>query len=368
MQIYWFTGRSLNDLCSTTQIALATGLTERGYNVTFINSDSSYSHQNRPWKHQSLPAKAPRGLQSRTLAKKMRTWILENEISDDSITLLDWRIAKYLIPLLQQRGTKWMIIDRGPPADKGILSLLQWPSWRRGWKYVRTNPSSHGCVVSEKHRNFVHKKTNVSLSSITVLPAGVNLERFKPNDGFQKLILVYHGKLDRNRGVLALPKFLQMAEQIGIDLSLKMIGDGDAVGSLKSMTQQYDNLEVHQTLEQDALAQVISQCHIGLLPMPETGVWALASPLKRSEYAASGLAILGIDHSGHRLEGGEVEWMKLLSQEQFLTEGTKWLQMLANDNSKMTQLSMQARKYAEDNMSWEHSVDALEKVLNSISQ
>jgi len=298
----------------------------------------------------------------------MRSWLLENEINDDSIALLDWRIAKYLIPLLQRRGINWIIIDRGPPADKGILSFLQWPSWKRSWKYVRINSSSHGCVVSEKHRNFVHKKTGVSLSSITVLPAGVDLDRFKTNDGFQKLTLVYHGKLDRNRGVLLLPTLLQRAKDTGIDLCLKMIGDGDAFDSLEIMAQQYDNLEVHNSLAQDALAQLLSQCHIGLLPMPESGVWTLASPLKRSEYAASGLAILGIDHSGHRLEDGEVEWMKLLSQEQFLEEGTKWLQMLANDNLKLEQLNLEARRYAEDNMSWSHSIDALENILKSVSQ
>ncbi len=42
--------------------------------------------------------------------------------------------------------------------------------------------------------------------------------------------------------------------------------------------------------------------------------------------------------------------------------------MLANDNSKLEQLKLQARKYAEENMSWSHSIDALEKVLKSISQ
>jgi hypothetical protein len=60
--------------------------------------------------------------------------------------------------------------------------------------------------------------------------------------------------------------------------------------------------------------------------------------------------------------------MKLVGQEQFLEEGTKWLQMLANDNSKLEQLKLQARQYAEENMSWSHSIDALEKVLKSISQ
>ena len=368
MQIYWFTERSLNDLCSTTQIALATGLNQRGYPVTFINADQPDSHAAHPWKHQPMSAKAPRGLQSRTLAKKMRSWLLENEISSDSVALLDWRIANSLIPILQKRGIKWIIIDRGPPADKGILSLLQWPSWRRSWNYVRTNSSGYGCVVSEEHRNFVHQKTNVSLSSITVLPAGVNLDRFKPSKRFAKLTLLYHGKLDSNRGVLLLPTLLQRAKDTGIDLYLKMIGDGDAFDSLEVMAQQYDNLEIHHSLAQDELAQIVSQCHIGLLPMPESEVWTLASPLKRSEYAASGLAILGIDHSGHRLEGGEVEWMKLVSQEQLLLEGVNWLKMLADDNSKLEQLNLEARRYAEEHMSWSHSIDALESILKSVSR
>jgi glycosyltransferase involved in cell wall biosynthesis len=121
-------------------------------------------------------------------------------------------------------------------------------------------------------------------------------------------------------------------------------------------------------MPQSQLVEHLAKAHVGLLPMPESGVWALASPLKRSEYAASGLAILGIDHSGHRLEGGEVEWMKLVSQDQFLTEGANWLKMLANDNSKLEQLKLQARQYAEENMSWSHSLDALEKILKSVSR
>ena len=60
--------------------------------------------------------------------------------------------------------------------------------------------------------------------------------------------------------------------------------------------------------------------------------------------------------------------MKLVGQQQFIEEGAKWLQMLADDDSKMMQLAMQARKYAEENMSWQHSVDAMDEVINSIAQ
>ena len=60
--------------------------------------------------------------------------------------------------------------------------------------------------------------------------------------------------------------------------------------------------------------------------------------------------------------------MKLVSQEQFLEEGIKWLKILANDNSKLETLQTQARDYAEENMSWSHSIDALENILKSLSQ
>ena len=177
-----------------------------------------------------------------------------------------------------------------------------------------------------------------------------------------------HGRLDKNRGILLLPILIQKLIKTGEDAKLLLIGEGDAWSKLHSIVQTNDNIVLKKSVPITEIASLVRHCDVGLLPMPESGVWTLASPLKRSEYAASGLAILGIDHSGHRLEGGEVEWMKLVNQEQFLAEGINWLKMLANDNSKLEQLKLQSRQYAEENMSWSHSVDALEKVLKSVSR
>ena len=362
MQIYWFSGRSLVDLCSTTQTSLASGLVERGYGLIFINPDPEDSHDNWPWQHQSIPKSSFPGFQSRSLGKNMRNWFKDHHEENDAIAFVDWRIANYLIPEFKKRNTKWILIDRSPPADKGILSFLQWPSWKRSWRLVRANSAARGCVVSQKHQEFVQKKTGVKASSITVLPAGVNLELFQPSTRFSKITMVYHGRLDLHRGVLALPMLLQKVKKSGLDARLIMIGDGDSMEGLRSMAAENDDFEIHSTLQQDALAEIISRCHIGLLPMPENKMWAIASPLKRSEYAASGLLIFGIDHAGHRFSTNDsLDWMKLVKQYDFHDDGVKWLNNL--DEQQIEQLSIQARTYAEENLSWEHTLDSLEQTI-----
>ena len=136
--------------------------------------------------------------------------------------------------------------------------------------------------------------------------------------------------------------------------------------SLQIMAAENDDFEIHSTLEQDALADIISCCHIGLLPMPEHKMWAIASPLKRSEYAASGLLIYGIDHAGHRFStDGTMDWMKLVKQYDFHDDGVQWLNNL--DEQKIEQFGIQARRYAEENLSWEHSLDSLEQTIRPLT-
>ena len=366
MHIYWFTGRSIMDLCATTQTSLASGLCKRGYDLTFVNSDPEKSHQKWPWHHQSIPISTFPGRRSSSLGQNMKHWLREHKLQEGSFALVDWRIAYILIPELQKQNTPWILIDRSPPADKGILSLLQWPSWKRSWKKVSMNASGHGCVVSSKHRDFVCKKTNVDPSQITILPAGVDLERFKPQKRFDTLTMVYHGQLDQHRGVLALPMLLQKARMSGIDVQLIVIGEGDCVDALQAMAATNQNMTFHPTLEQEELAKIISQCHIGLLPMPERKMWTISSPLKRSEYAASGLLMYGIDHDGHRFSGEEkFDWMKLVQQSEFHDEGVKWLQNL--EPNQMGQLALQSRAFAEERLAWTHSIDALEATILTVT-
>jgi glycosyltransferase involved in cell wall biosynthesis len=365
MNIFWFSGRSLEDLCSTTQVALASGLVNRGHKLTFVNPDPEGSHTNRPWNHQSIPSRAPLGLQSKILGRNMKMWFTSKVVDGPSVALVDWRIANAIVPLLRKRNIPWILIDRSPPADKGLLSILQWPSWKRSWKLAMKGNSSCGCVVSEAHRNFVIHKTGAHTESIVTLPAGVDLEQFQSGDRFEKLTLIYHGRLDRHRGVMALPMLLRKSQSLGIDAELILVGVGDAFSGLQAIAENDASIKLKPSLPQKELAKLLSHCHVGLLPMPERKVWTIASPLKRSEYAASGLLIFGIDHAGHRFTTDEeLGWMNLVPQDEFHDAGGKWLAHV--QDSDFEALSRKSRMFAEKNLAWERTVEALDNAIHSL--
>ena len=62
-----------------------------------------------------------------------------------------------------------------------------------------------GATVSDAHTNFVVKKTKFNSLKINSIPAGVDLKLFQSNVKSDKIKLAYHGKVDVNRGVMALP-------------------------------------------------------------------------------------------------------------------------------------------------------------------
>ena len=364
MKVLWFTTRNLVDLCSTTLSALGEGLVSLGHQVTIINSDAEESHSNFSWTHVSIQAQAPRGRKGHVLGREMGRWLNAFEPNIETVALVDWRIASSLSPILKKKSVPWILMDRSPPADRGILAKLQWPVWKKAWKLVKNQQAYSGCVVSQPHGRFVHSRVGVLERNMVEIPAGVDVSLFKPGRRNEILTLIYHGRLDQHRGVLSLPMFHEKLRQKGVRSKLIMIGEGDAFGSLERMAGGRDDIEVLSALPQQELAERLSQSHIGLLPMPETKVWSLASPLKRSEYASSGLLVFGIDHAGHQLnEKIQPPWIRLVKQEDFHLDGVEWLQSLTLE--KINSLSEDSREYAIAKLDWSKSVEALEQVCIS---
>ena len=290
-----------------------------------------------------------KGFQSQSVVNNIRSRL--HEISNYDVILLDWKIAK----LAKNMHQKVILVDRGPPADIGIFAKLQWLVWSKAWKKI-----TQGLVVSEKHRDFVVGKTKRNNHSIGVVPAGVDLELFKQESKAGPIKLAYHGRVDVHRGVMSLPMILAGLHSNGVDATLHIHGDGDAIQRLQNI--EMEGLEVTEAIPQERLAERLAKYDVGLLPMPEDKVWNLASPLKRSEYLACGLIVCGIDHSGHYIEESG-DWLKLYTQKEFIANTVSWIKSL--DREALSNLQAQSRKYAEEKLSWSHSVDALESIILS---
>ena len=347
MKIIWLSSRYFgSDLSSTTQLQLANGLVKRGHSVDVYSPGKCSGIE---FTHHEIKRSSIRGIQSRSIVKQMEKLADDFNLAD--VALVDWTlfsIAKKLtIPMI--------LIDRSPPADRGLLANLQWLSWKKAWKYAKK-----GTVVSKAHEEFVDRELKVHSKTMKIIPAGVDLDLFQPAKRSGPIRLVYHGRVDVNRGVMSLPMILAGLQLQGIDATLHIHGTGNAVERLRNIGME--GLEVTDAIPHEELAAKTATYDVGFLPLPDHKVWSLASPMKRSEYLASGMLVCGIDHSGHQIDDSG-KGLQLSSQKDFITNTVAWIK--SQDRKSLSALQSESRKYAEDNLSWSHSVDVLESIILS---
>ena len=349
MNVTWLTARCFGeDLCATTQIELSLGLVKQGVNLT-VYSPGVFPAPDI--NHISIPRSRTKGRQSASIVKNLTPFL--DTINQADCVLMDWKLSA-LIPKIT---TKLVLMDRGPPADRGLLSMLQMRVWKRGWKSVKW-----GCVVSEQHKKFVNSLIPKKSRTIAVLPAGVNTQLFQKSARRGPIRLVYHGRMDSHRGIRRVLQLFTSLDQSSHGFELYFHGKGDMIDEIGKMNLKHVKVTGH--LEQTDLASRLTNYDIGLLPMPSSKIWKLASPLKRSEYLGAGLLILGIHHEGHQIEGHDSQYFcKLFPEDEFLHHAKEWLESLQRED--VDSLQEKARSYAVQHLDWNHSVKRLLDIISS---
>ena len=350
MKVAWLTARKIDeDLCATTQLALANGLVEMGINLVMYSPSNISSSS---FQHVQISRSKIIGLQSSSIVNNLKNH-LEN-IENSDCVIVDWKLSK----LTKHIESKCIIIDRGPPADKGIFSYLQWPAWNRAWKNSR-----FGCVVSASHGEFVKDKVPDFSGKLTILSAGVDTSVFFPRekDG-NKIKLVYHGRLDKHRGLPVVVELARLLHTQSDKFEFYFHGEGDYKNTL--ISSKIPNIHVTGHLVRSDIARRLGGYDIGLLPMPDQKIWRIASPLKRSEYLASGLVVLGINHQGNSFEESH-SFMKLFSQEKFLSQSMDWLMNIESKN--LRKLQTESQIFAERELQWKTSIQNLNDLIFEIT-
>jgi len=332
MNVIWVSGRVVgDDLCATTQVALMDGLTERGIHVQMYSPGSI----DRDW-HIPVNRSKIKGLQSRSVAKS----ILNLGLPESDLVILDWRLAKWIIPRLQKEKRKWLLMDRSPPADSGMFAKLQRRQWQYAWK-----KSEIGCVVSQRHADLINLEKNAKLY---IIPAGVDSAVYLPRKPSSGLNLVYHGKLDKNRGVLSLLEITKRLNQSGISTKLRLIGAGDLSRMLNSMNEDW--LEYKGKVSHSEIPILLSEMDVGLSPMDGREVWSISSPLKMAEYAAAGLQVVATNQPGHQI-GESLEWLRLINPD-------NWIEQAVTELSTIEERGNPTKDAAEK-YDWSYSVESL---------
>lgn len=363
MNVLWLSVRRFGkDLCGTTQIALLDKLSQYSEQVE-IWARGEYE-LNEKWGLVSFPDDSKIGFQTKNLAKHFL--LSKQDLSKFQHVLIDWPLVRYLGKKINEFES-WSLIDRSPPADKGILSKLQWRDWKFAWRKYRDSENSKlAMVVSREHEEFVKDKIGKSVDNITIVNAGVDINKFNSSNhrSMDPLKLVYHGRLDVHRGVLSLPFISHILDQKGIKHELHLIGNGNASTKIGEMIKGNESIYLHDSMTHDEISEFLQGCHIGCLPMPsDYEMWKISSPLKLSEYLSSGLLVVGIDHTGNRFDE-DLKSIHLEPKESFVKGSAEWIKSVLDDQN-FPSLSQLSRNFAEDNLDWNlTTADFISRFLN----
>ena len=366
MKFYWCTTRHFRgDLCATTQVAIINELLSANHEVIVLGPDLPTDEY--AWTHVQLDQSSIKGRKASSLAKNMRKYLKGINL-DDCVLLIDWTLVKPLSSLAEKHGARWICVDRSPPADANLFAKIQRGVWKRAWRLVasslrRNGTCIGGTVVSLSHQALVKNQFSIKENHLCIVHAGVDTQVFQPTNRAKlepPIKLVYHGKMDRHRGILKLILLLDALENIGIEAELNFIGSGDLDLHLSNLANSKSSLQVHGSVHHSKIPTMLQGYDIGLLPMPNLPVWTISSPLKRSEYISSGLLVVGIDHDGHHLpvKTENSDWYQLLDQQTFVDDTVGLMQQWI-DNGNFATLSLQARVYAEKYLDWGITIQPL---------
>ncbi|MAS01663.1 MAG: hypothetical protein CMA42_05830 [Euryarchaeota archaeon] len=362
MEIVWITGRDLKlDLASTTEIGLIEGLIKENISINVFSTTMDI--RDNDFEHIRFRKIRFKGLETISggffLAKKLRKGTKILNLAD--CIIVDWCYIPSIISELRKIDKPWFIIDRGPPVYNSFLTKIQKRIWKRAWA-IASDYATGSFVVSEKHKELV-KRIDSNIHP-HVLNAGTDLDDF---DQDEKIIqncvrIAYSGRIDKNRGIESIITLSKNLERENISHEINIMGEGDYVGRVKNFADSSDSFIYHGKITRDAVYEILKNTHFGIMPMPDKTVWRTASPIKLTEYMASGLLIIGQDHPGNRISENEV-WS-------FLIEGTDWpdkTPLIINnilEKGNFIELSDLSRKSAK-NYDWQIITQKMIKYINN---
>ena len=122
-------------------------------------------------------------------------------------------------------------------------------------------------------------------------------------------------------------------------------------------------LRYRRRIPRDEIQSILSDNHIGILPMPDIPVWRISSPLKLAEYLAAGLLIVGPKHQGNQLNGDE-DWNLLTPSEDWVNGAVGRIKLAMGGDWE--QLSSSAIESSQQ-LNWENISKKLIQFIEKIA-
>ena len=220
-------------------------------------------------------------------------------------------LARYWsVPLILEIRDLWpdylvqMGVLKGQRAQRALFGLERW----------LLRQAAHVVVVTESFRERIVEK-GVPRQKITVIPNGVDISRYVPNENTSptQFRVGYIGTFGRGQGLLAVVESARLLADRAPDIHFTLVGDGPEREILKEAIhrQRMTNIEISPPIPREQTVAFYNSCNVCLVPLAPIPIFQETIPSKIFEVMACGRPLIA-SLSGeaaeivHRCNGGIV--------------------------------------------------------------
>jgi len=261
---------------------------------------------------------------------------------------------------------------------KLYLDVRTLPVWPNRWKNALEGILFRNAIksaamhfdgvtyITETLRDYCQRKYNLPPYKTETWSSGVDLDVFKPGRNTlarRAFRIIYHGNFAENRGLDSVIRALSLIKDEPVELML--MGSGSGLRSLKTLVARLGlerRVIFYPPVSHAEVPRHIHEASIGILPFPNEDGWNVSSPIKLFEYLACGKPVIVTNIPAHInvVNGKEFAfWAENATPEAIAYA------IIGAMNARHTfdRLVREARRFVEENFSWEKQAARLERFL-----
>ena len=386
MKFLWIAQRDLcNDLNVSTWIEMAKSLIKRNHEVTLIalaTSNQKYRHSAPGLTIKQIKAinQFPLVAITFNLQVLFRSFFWVFRVRPD-VVMTHPITAIFLLPIILvtrifKSKVKFVLDVRTLPIrfinlNDTIKNNLVYLSIWLGKHFF------HGTtVITPSLLRIINERFQLDQAKTGIWMSGVNIEVFNPEDSIaalqersgQKIIVMYHGALAENRGLLETIAAMRDVTNRIQDVKLFILGKGlgrKKLGELVTQLDLNEFVEFHDPVPYHQIPDYIARADIGIIPLPDELCWQVSSPLKLFEYLAMAKPVILSPIEAHTsvLNGCPAAiFMKSTSPEAI----AEAIITACSKRKEFAELGRIGREFVLDRFTWDVQAQNLEKFIQKI--
>ena len=156
--------------------------------------------------------------------------------------------------------------------------------------------ASRVLVPNEFTKELVTEYYNLRKENISIVPNGVEIEKFEINSNRKKQI-IFSGVMYHHRGIDILIDAVPEIVKRHPDVEIALVGNGPELENIKNKVNELklnSKIKFYGWINHDKISQILSKSSIAIGPLRATEVTKNALPIKVLEYMAASLPIISM--------------------------------------------------------------------------